>query len=37
MIISGDVAPSTLHGLAEKARADLLADPEITQVTTAGP
>ncbi|MFT5684598.1 MAG: multidrug efflux pump subunit AcrB, partial [Myxococcota bacterium] len=36
MIISGDVSRATLHGLAEKARADLLADPEITQVTTAG-
>ncbi len=36
MIISGEVSRTTLHSLAEKARADLLADPEITQVTTAG-
>ena len=36
MIISGDVSRATLHNLSEKARADLLADPEITQVTTTG-
>ncbi|MDG1484650.1 MAG: efflux RND transporter permease subunit [Myxococcota bacterium] len=36
MIISGDVSRATLHSLAEKARADLLSDPEITQVTTSG-
>ncbi|MFT4975114.1 MAG: multidrug efflux pump subunit AcrB [Myxococcota bacterium] len=36
LIISGDVDPRTLHQLSEKARAELLASPEITQVETSG-
>ncbi|MEL6346301.1 MAG: efflux RND transporter permease subunit [Myxococcota bacterium] len=36
LIISGDVDQMTLYELSEKARAEMLASPEITQVETSG-
>jgi multidrug efflux pump subunit AcrB len=36
LVIAGDQDPRTLHALAEKARADLLALPGITQVELVG-
>ena len=36
LILSGDVDRMTLHRLAERTRAELLASPEITQVETSG-
>ncbi len=36
LIVSGDQSLRSLHGLAERARADLLQSPEITQVEISG-
>ncbi len=36
VLIAGDVGRKTLHGIAEKARADLLGTGEVTQVSIGG-